>query len=261
MSAADRWMAGRVQFFGYPEVDLGPEKDFGYDPLAEFRWPAIDGKRLDYRHIGGGDPKWIWELNRCQNLVLLIQAWLLTDENRYARFAIDEALRWRDQNPPGIGIAWVNGYEAGIRAASLAMVYDLLRGSSVISAAEAEQLRGMLWQHGRWIERDPSSHSSANNHRIGELVGLLAISLLSPEIPDAKTWSTWVPSALTSEAELQVLDDGFGAEQAFTYHLYVLDLLLLSVAMLRVRGHAVPASILDRLEAAGRCIWGQIWHV
>ena len=104
----------------------------------------------------------------------------------------------------------------------------------------AQRLLTVLWQHTRWIERDPSTHSSANNHRIGELVGLLVVSLLVPEVPDSESRRRRALVELEYELGRQILPDGTGAEQAFYYHLYVLDLTLLAVAALDVTGQMSP---------------------
>lgn len=60
IEAADRFIDGRISFFGYPEVRLPTPIDYSYDPFAKVRWPSRHGKHIDYRHIGDGDPKWIW---------------------------------------------------------------------------------------------------------------------------------------------------------------------------------------------------------
>src|SRR5665213_2139403 len=217
-------LAGRIRYFGYPEVQLNTPIDFTLDPHTGARWPAVHGKRTDYRHAAVGDPKWIWELNRCQFLTLLIEAWCLSGQDPYARGAIDIGLRWAEQNPVGRGIAWANGYEPGLRAISLALMVDALRGSGLVTEAEERQYLEMLWQHARWIRRDPSTHSSANNHRMGELVGLIAICLLAPELRAASRWLSEAFADWANQATRQILPDGVGAEMAFTYHLHVVDL-------------------------------------
>src|SRR6185312_6898378 len=95
-------------------------------------------------------------------------------------------LDWIAKNPPGRGIAWANGFEAGIRAISLSLTFDALTARTEMLDRLFEPAVGSLWQHGRWICRDPSSHSSANNHRVGELVGLLSVALLAPELPESE---------------------------------------------------------------------------
>jgi hypothetical protein len=61
--------------------DLGEDTD----PFSGSSWPRKHGKRIDYRRDGPGDPKWIWELNRCQDLPLLVSAMLVSGDQRYAR--------------------------------------------------------------------------------------------------------------------------------------------------------------------------------
>ncbi|MEZ5099325.1 MAG: alginate lyase family protein [Thermoleophilia bacterium] len=249
VALAERVLAGRIRYFGYPELELARPVDFSLDLTTGRRWPDRHGKRLDYRHEGIGDPKWIWELNRLQEAPVLAQAWLLTGEERFARGALAHVGAWLDGAAPGRGIAWSNGYEGALRAISLAVALDALRGAPALDRAAEERLLVALWQHGRWIERDPSTHSSANNHLIGELVGLSAIGLLAPELRDAARWREAGLAGLAREASLQVLDDGLSAEQAFRYHLYVLDHLLVVTALCDAQGAPPPR---PELAALGR---------
>ncbi len=259
VARADRFLRGEIQFFGYPSVQLPLPIDYWFDPHAGARWPDRHGKQIDYRHMQSGDPKWIWELNRCQELPILVQAWLLTGRESYAVAARDEALRWAQQNQPGRGVAWVNGYEAGLRAISLSMTYAALRyGKAPMSAAQHAGFLRLLWQHGRWIRRDPSTHSSANNHRIGELVGLLVLAALVPELEQGSGWFRDALGELAREASQQILPDGMGAERAFSYHLYVLDLLLVAVATLDVTENVIPQALIDALDRSGDALWAQV---
>jgi hypothetical protein len=256
---ADRFLRGEIQFFGYPPLELPLPIDYRVDAHTGFTWPSLHGKRLDYRHVAGGDPKWIWELNRLQELPSLIQAWLLTGDASYATAATDEVLRWAEQNPPGCGVAWVNGYEAGVRAISLALVFAGLRASDApLDDEERRAFVRLLWQHGRWIRRDPSTHSSANNHRLGELVGLVVLSALTPELPQAGEWLHDALEGVAREAERQVLPDGIGAEQAFAYHVYVVDLLLVAVAAVEATGRPAPDAVMRAVRRSGDSLWAQI---
>ncbi len=258
LAAAEDALAGRFRFFGYPEVTLERPIDFALDPLTGRRWPPQHGKRLDYRGAEFGDPKWIWELNRCQHLPLLAAAWLLVGDDRFAVCARDDLLGWVRAHPPGRGIAWSNGFEAGLRAISFSLCFDALRGFPNLSAADSQVILRSLWQHARWIRRDPATHSSANNHRVGELAGLATIALLAPDLSDAESWLRDALTGLCVEADRQVLQDGTGAEQAFAYHVFVLDLLLLVVAVLDAREIAVPRPFLDALNRAGDALAQQV---
>jgi uncharacterized heparinase superfamily protein len=254
VEAAEAAAAGRFRFFGYPEVELPRPIDFSRDPFSGRLWPPRHSKTIDHRRGEFGDPKWAWELNRCQHLPLLVEAWLLTGDEQFAERAVSDFTDWVSQQPPGRGIAWANSLEVGLRAISFACTYDALRASKAMPPASAEKALLSLWQHGKWITRDPSTHSSANNHRIGELTGLATVALLVPELRAAERWERLAVDGLASEAERQILRDGVGAEQAFAYQLFVLELLLLTVAVLECRGLAVPEEISAALERSADAI-------
>lgn len=258
VALGERVLAGRIRYFGYPELELARPVDFALDLTTGRRWPDRHGKRLDYRHEGIGDPKWIWELNRLQEAPVLAQAWLLSGDDRFAQGALAHVGAWLDGAAPGRGIAWSNGYEGALRAISLAVALDALRGSPALDRATEERLLVALWQHGRWIERDPSTHSSANNHLIGELVGLAAIGLLAPELRDASRWREAGLAGLARELGLQVLADGLSAEQAFRYHLYVLDHLLVVTALCDAQGLEPPGPVLAALGRSADALAAQL---
>jgi len=258
VSRADELMDARIRFFGYPEVRSVDARDRDRDPFSGRLWPRRHSKLIDYRRQAVGDPKWIWELNRCQDLPVLAAAWLLSGRSSYGEAASTRLLSWIRFHPPGRGIAWSSGFEAGIRAIALAVTIDALRGSDLLSADEEKTALRALWQHARWIERDPSTGSSANNHRIGELAGLVVIGSLAPELEDARRWVAAGGEMLGREAELQIRADGTSAEQAFSYHVFVLDLLLVATAALDCAGHPVPGSIAAAIERSGDALWAQL---
>jgi uncharacterized heparinase superfamily protein len=257
LEQADAVVERRVRFFGYPEVVMAPESGDA-DPFTVRRWPNRHGKRIDYRRDDVGDPKWIWELNRCQSLPLLAAAWLISGNPQYAQAASDRLESWIKTHPPGRGIAWSSGFEAGIRAISLATAVDALRGSEFLDAGRLAKALLSLWQHGRWIEHDPSLGSSANNHRIGELVGLLVIAALAPELRPSRRWLDDALESLDEEAERQISADGTSVEQAFAYHVFVLDLLLVGVAALDSAGRSVTPALTAALERSGHALWAQL---
>lgn len=259
VALAERIAEGRRQYFGYPDVQLAEPVDFSHDPVTDDRWADRHSKRLEYRGGTRGDPKWIWELNRLHELPLLVEAWLLSGEERFAQRALDLGERWLRTSAPGRGVAWSNGYEAALRAISLSVTLDALRGSAQLTRERERLFAHGLWQHGRWIARDPSTHSSANNHRIGELAGLVTIGLLVPELGrDGSAWLAHGLRGLAIEAERQIAADGTTVEQAFRYHLHTLEFLLLSVALLDATASDVPAEILAAIDRSGDALWAQL---
>ena len=254
VARAELALDGRVQFFGYRETHVGEDSD--RDPLTGRTWPNRRAKRIDYRRTDVGDPKWIWELHRCQDASRLAAAWLATRDARYGQGAGRRITTWVLHNTPGRGMAWSSGFEAALRAISFALAFDALRGSPQF--VDPHLVLRSLWQHGRWIMRDPSVGSSANNHRIAELVGMLVIGCLAPELRDSTRWRRLAVAELSHEVGRQIRPDGTSAEQAFSYHVFVVDLVLLAVAVLEATKHAVPMELEAAVRRSGDALWAQL---
>lgn len=251
VAKAERRLGGEVTLFGYPPLRVARDWDGITDPLSGGRWPDRHGRLIDFRYETPGNPKLIWELHRCQELPLLVLASRLEHDERLGRAAQHLMLAWISRHPPGRGIPWANTFEPGLRALSLAVAFDGLRDSSGLDDRSARVILRSLWQHARWIESGLSRHSSANNHLLGELLGLLAVGLLAPELADAGRWASMAAAEIGEQAALQVLADGAGAEQSFAYSMFVVDLLLVAAALLGARGLEVPDPILQALDRAG----------
>ena len=256
VARANELLEGHFRFFGYPDAVI-PVAANDVDPFTGHVWSRAHAKRVRYSGAAA-DPKWIWELNRCQDLPLLCAAWLVSEDPRYAGRAAARLHEWIEGHPPGRGIAWSNGFEAGVRIIALAATIDALRGSELMPPELLVAGLRSLWQHGRWIESNPSVGSSANNHRIGELGGLVVAGALAPELRDARRWLADAIEELELEAQRQIRTDGTGVEQAFSYHLFVLDLLLVAVSALDVAGEPVPTGVRHAIECSGDALWAQL---
>jgi hypothetical protein len=240
--AAERISSGVVTYFGYPETRLGSPIDWNHDPLSDVRWPLVAASRIDHR-TAAADPKWIWELNRLQHLPLLAEAWLFTGEDRFAETALSHLDSWLDQNPVGRGIAWRGAFEAGVRAVSVAVALQGLRDFDGLTPARFERVVRMLAASAERCWRDRSRFSSANNHLVGELAGLATVAVLFPELAAAPRWERRAVRGLAEEATRQILPDGAGAEQAVSYQMFTVELLLVVAVLLADRGDDVPPSL------------------
>ena len=92
----------------------------------------------------------------------------------------------------------------------------------------------ILFAHVYWLKRFPSLHSSANNHRIAELAGLIvgtdhgAGNSAGADDLREKSWRD-----LLIEIDRQIYPDGVGAEQAPAYTAFAIELFLVAAACLR----------------------------
>ncbi|RZT25352.1 heparinase II/III-like protein [Mycobacterium sp. BK558] len=247
IAEADRVLAGERTYFGYGRVDVGAVVDWNRDPITGYRWPAVAGSRIDHR-VAPSDAKWIWELNRLQHLPVLAQAWLFTGESRYADTAFAQLDSWLDQNPIGTGISWRGAFEPGIRSISVALALQGLRNSPALTTQRYQRVVAMLDASARYCWRARSRFSSANNHLIGELSGLVAVRLLFPEVAVSEALLTRAVSALAAEAEKLILPDGAGAEQSVSYQIFAAELLAGVVVLLRLSGDRVPSELVAALD-------------
>jgi hypothetical protein len=247
IAEADRVLAGERSYFGYPSVNIRPEVDWNYDPITGYRWPAMAGNRIDHR-VASSDPKWIWELNRLQHLPVLAQAWLFTGESRYAETAFDHLDSWLDQNPIGTGIVWRGPFEVGIRAISIAIALQGLRTSPAMTTQRYRRVVRMLDASARYCWHARSRFSSANNHLIGELAGLVTVHLLFPELAAPATLYRRAVDTLAAESERLILPDGAGAEQSISYQIFAAELLAVAVVLLQLSSDRVPSELAAALD-------------
>lgn len=248
---AEKVLAGERAYFGYPSVNLGSPVDWNFDPVTGYRWPAVAASRIDHR-VADSDPKWIWELNRLQHLPVLAQAWLFTGDHRFAEAAFDHLDSWLEQNPVGTGIAWRGAFEAGIRAISVAIALQGLRKSPAMTTPRYRAVVRMLDASARYCWHGRSRFSSANNHLIGELAGLITVHSLFPELDVPASLRADAMDSLAAEADRQILPDGAGAEQAISYQMFTAELLSLVVVLLRLRGDHVPPQLIGALGRSSK---------
>ena len=247
LGEAEKLLRGERTYFGYRTVTLGAPRDWNFDPISGHHWPTIAAKRINHR-AAQSDPKWIWELNRLQHLPVLAQAWLFTGDTRFADTAFDELDTWLDQNPVGIGVAWRGAFEAGIRAMSVAVAMQGLRHAPSFTTARYRRVVRMLDASARYCWSARSLYSSANNHLVGEITGLLVVHLLFPELAAPNRVAPRAFGLLSQEADRQILSDGVGAEQSVAYQMFTAELFATVVALLRLRGDRVPSPLTDALE-------------
>ncbi len=233
---------------GYPSVKLARPFHYSRDPFSGREWPERHGLRLDYRRAAVGDPKWIWELNRLQHVPLLLEAWLLEGDESFLEVAVSDLESWSRHRRPGFGIAWANGFEPALRAISLALACDALRAASQTrQEALLPWLFDLVDLHLGFIERYPSLHSSANNHRLGELAAIVVAARLIPEL-DADASVVRALEELELRTRQQFGADGTNLEQSFGYAVSATDSLLLAAAALSASGARPPTWIASTLQ-------------
>lgn len=210
--------------------------------LAEKHWSSIN-----YRDAARyGDPKQTWELNRHQ----FVRNWVINNLPRKHVAANFEQMitQWIEQNPYGYGMNWTSSLELALRLMSWQSAVQAL-GKENLNPRVIDIIHDSTVEHARHIAAYPSLYSSANNHRIGELVGEMAAAVIFPKDQILRKRATHAWNNLQTEAKLQVSDDGVSREQAVYYHAYVLLFLRRAASYGKLLSFIVPSWFYDLVNS------------
>lgn len=255
VDAADAVLAGRFNLFALSDLELGFPPNWNRDPKTGKVVALAFGKTIDYRneHVVG-DIKYLWELNRHLELVTLAQAWHLTGEPRFSEGCRTLLDAWFAQCPYPLGPNWISSLEHGFRLVNWAFSWHLLGGeSSPLFAGMPGQAFRLRWlrsvrQHCHFIAGHLSRYSSANNHLLGELMGLMVGSVTWPLWPECKQWRDTAVREFAEQALLQTSEDGVNREQAIYYQHEVMDMMLICGLLGRAIGIDFGSRYWNRLE-------------
>ncbi len=256
----DDLLAGRWRAFGHLplQVDDPPrwQKDYraGCDLATEASAFGLNHRALPT----GADIKLVWELSRWSPLVRLAMAAHVLDEERAAAKCLDWLEDWVQRNPAYRGWNWTSALEAGIRLIQFTWIDALLARPPAGPArtARLEALRqALLPAHAAFTWRHRSFGSSANNHLLGELTGLIVALARWPE---AARWCApleRLQRAWEHEILAQFAGDGGNREQALNYQLFSLEFGWQARMALQSSGRSVADAVTGRLCAAARFFW------
>lgn len=256
IAAGDRVLKGRYDVFALRGAELGFPPDWNRDPKSGTTVQLAFGKTLDYRDEARvGDIKYLWEINRHLELVTLAQAYHLSGESRFAE-GVQHALEsWFDQCPYPLGPNWTSALEHAIRLANWSIAWHLVGSEDSVlfagrvgAAFRSRWLTG-IYRHCRFIAGHLSRFSSANNHLLGEYMGLFIGATTWPMWPESSRWLTLACRGLENETQRQIGSDGVGREQAFWYLHAVADMMLLCGLYGRSNGTEFSTRYWKRLEA------------
>jgi len=230
----DSYLDGQIDFFGHESLDIGMPVCWHTDPVTAITSPLEFGKTLDYRNDQKvGNVKFVWELGRHQHLVPLAVAYAITGDTKYRDAVVGQISSWINDNPYGMGIHWCSSLEVALRLISWSLIHSFIAirdGDEGLFGAVPDSCRlgASIYQQSYFIRHYLSLYSSANNHLIGELTGLWTACQIFDLGDDGRLWSDFCFAEIEKQARLQVYEDGVNKEQAFYYHLWVLEYFVFS---------------------------------
>jgi len=250
MADAKALLQGDWKLYGWREASTGSppcwHRDASTGVVIE---PDELSHKLDHRALpDGADARTIWEINRWSEMTrVVMHGWLNRDWDavRTAQLWLED---WCDRNPAGRGINWTSTLEVALRLINFTWFDALVHGCGVAALIEHQQrlAQRIVPAHAAWVCRYRSFGSSANNHLLGELAGLLHAVKRWPSLQEHTGSAEELWQGVVSCVMEQFASDGGNREQALHYHLFAWEMAWHSARLV----NAVDERVWDRLAAA-----------
>jgi len=251
---ADEACEHTFDLLGSGPTFLGDEVDWHQDFKTRHHW-----KQTYYAFIrpapfpGSYDIKVPWELSRCQHFIWLGQAFLFTQDRKYAEAFQNQIMHWIEQNPLKFGVNWACTMDVAIRVVNWIWGFFLFKGTDVLPGIFHQAFFKSLLAHGRFIFENLEVYRShegrfTNNHYLANLIGLIYLGLLFPEFEEAHLWKEFGLDELEREMFHQVYEDGFSFESSTSYHRLTLEMISSAVILARHNHIVFSRSFMQRLE-------------
>jgi hypothetical protein len=233
-----------------PVFDLEFPLGFEFDWHRDYRY----GRQVGVDFAGGmnirdtavvSDIKYVWEPSRHQYLSTLAFA---TNAEPHADYIVRSIDSWLHANPYLHGVHWTSSLELAERVISWSLLYPRIADRVAHDQDFRRRWLDSIYLHLTRIAGKLSLYSSANNHLLGELVGLFVGSSCFDFWPECSGWRSLAQRLLEREILLQVGEDGVNREQAMSYHLFTMELFLLAFAIGRNTGSPFSAGYAERLR-------------
>jgi hypothetical protein len=239
----------RWSVLGYGEKSFG-EIDWRRDPLSGEVWPLDYHCDIRLARGDGSDARVLWEVNRLAHLITLGRAYAVTKDRKFADEVFAQLEGWRSQNPRARGANWSCAMEVALRAMNLLAVFELLRRSPELDEARLMMFLQMFDHHGAHVRRHLEfTYVSTSNHYLSDVVGLLWLGVMLPELSAAAEWRAFGLRELLAEMDKQVLADGADFEASTGYHRLALELFLYSFLLCRANGIEIEDRYWQKLRA------------
>lgn len=199
-----------------------------------------------------GDIRELWELNRHQYFTTLGKAYYLTGDEKYASEFLGQMTDWITENPFPYTVNWLHSQETALRMVSWIWAYYFFHTSPLFTPDKKIQFLKMLYLHAEFTYHNLSRRVVTHNHIITEVCGLAVFSIMFPEFGKSARWLDTSLRILYREVLKQIWEEGFSAEAASNYHLFVMESILQLLILLKKNNIRIPADVEDRvLNMAG----------
>lgn len=226
------------QWGPYPAAPYGKEINWAFDPANDIEWVAAV-----YRFYWASD---------------LLEAYLHTRDDRYAKTFIRLADDWIGKHPlPATlsdvhpvytywkGYAWLD-LQTGIRATNICRAFKVLVGSPAFTPQFLGKLLASLYDHQQKTMLMPMN--KVHNKAVFEQRGFVNVVYTFPEFCGSKEWLTKSMEITYANLMAQTTTDGVQREWCGGYHYGVYRDFMEIESRYREMNAPVPANYMDRVR-------------
>ena len=190
-----------------------------------------------------GDIKYVAEISRFHFLPFGALKYLAHKDPHQLNLIKSSLISWTTQNPYLRSIHWTSGIEVAIRSVNLIITYEILTQEENTDPDVLKLITRHLHYNYRFLKNHLSLYSSANNHLMAELMGLVVISsVFKTGKGSLDFWSR----KFFEQVLAQVHEDGVHMELSTRYHCEVTDQILIAFSYLKRRKVEIPVSVWER---------------
>lgn len=240
----------KAEIFDFKFFDCSIDLSKPINWLKDYK-NQIESKTLYYGKIDRqnfnlvGDIKYVCEPSRFYFLPFLAFKAIQTKDQKFLEIIKTILKDWSNQNPYLKSIHWTSGIEVGIRSVNLTYTHLLLKSSGLLSEEINTLIKGLILQGYHFLKNHLSLYSSANNHLVAELTGLVTISSYFNNKEIKRNKKKW-QDKLYREILNQINKDGINMELCTHYHAEVTDHFLNALHFIESSGETTPKNIQER---------------
>jgi len=208
-------------------VPITAPDDWVTDPETGRPWPQVTWWTIDIRSDNRqGDVKWVWEIGRHREMVVLARAAALEPGNAEWGQNLDRLLSWWFKaNPLETSVHWYSNLEIALRLISWDQVVGLAGDRLTASTREAMATHVTQMRRHLWRDLPYTVSSMRNNHSLGDALGLLLADDMTgrnhSRVRHGVAERMW-----RGQFRRQINPDGSMIEDSLSYHRFVLEMFI-----------------------------------
>jgi hypothetical protein len=223
-------------------------KDYHNKIISNQKYYAnINGQ--DYSNVG--DVKYVSELNRMHFLPFMAFHYVSNNDSKILKNITTILKTWEAQNPFLKSINYTSGIEVGIRSLNIIYTHLILNSFDALTNDLDTVIKRLIYSNYIFLKNNLSLYSSANNHLVGELMGLVVISsYFDGSNLNQKKWQHKFIQLLKTKYNKDGVDD----ELSTRYHLAVTDHFLNGLLFLQRSGRIIDEEVIKVFEKSFKYI-------